>query len=259
MSDEESTEEVPEGEAESGEPAGFEAEGPAERIDIGIGGLDRMITDGVPRESLILVIGGPGTGKTTFGLQFVNEALRNGERAVYFTMEQSEESMLRTAKQKGWEFGRYEEAGKLALIQMDPVEMMTNMRSIRNDLVRMVSDFGASRIVIDSVSHLEMMFDDRSERRDQIFYFSESLKETGATTLVTSESNIEDPYSSRYGIMEYTSDSVFVLRQVRTEDLRETHLAIETTKIRDTDHSREIKPFEITGDGIVVYRNATLF
>lgn len=230
-----------------------------ERIDVGIPGLDDMIEGGVPRESMVLAMGGPGTGKTTFAMQYIHRALDEGGKGVYFTLDQSEASVVRSADSKGFDFSGYRESGDLEVVRMDPVEMMSNMRSIRGDLVEMIRDFGADRVAVDSVSHIEMMYEDPVSRRDQIFYFSESLKETGTTTLVTSEAARDNPYASRYGVVEYTSDAVFVLRQVRTEELSEIHLAIETMKVRDTDHSREIKPFEFTGSGIQVYNRASLF
>ncbi|MFO8058236.1 MAG: ATPase domain-containing protein, partial [bacterium] len=78
-----------------------------DRIDLGINGLDEMILGGVPQQSLIGIIGGAGTGKTTFGLQFLNEALENGERTVFITLEQTEEAILSTAEEKGWSFREY--------------------------------------------------------------------------------------------------------------------------------------------------------
>lgn len=248
----------------SGDPGGGEEgsvveEDDLERIEVGIPGLDDMIEGGVPRSSMILTMGGPGTGKTTFAMQYLHRALDDGGRGVYFTLDQSEAAILRSADSKGFDFSGYRDSGNLEVVRMDPVEMMSNMRSIRGDLVEMIRDFGADRLVVDSVSHIEMMFEDPVARRDQIYYFFESLKETGTTALVTSEAARDNPYASRFSIVEYTSDAVFVLRQVRTEELSEIHLAIETMKIRDTDHSRDIKPFEFTGSGIQVYNRASLF
>ncbi len=59
------------------------------RIDLGVEGLDRMIQGGVPERSLMVAIGSAGTGKTTFGLQFLNHALEDGESAVFITLEES--------------------------------------------------------------------------------------------------------------------------------------------------------------------------
>ena len=246
---------------EGGDGDGFEEEFESEipRLDLGIEGLDDMIQGGVPERSLLVVMGSAGTGKTTFGLQFLEEALSNGERGVYVTLEESTERIYDTAEEKGWPFTEYADEGRLAVVHLDPVEMANSLSSIRNELPELIKEFGADRLVLDSVSLLEMMYDRPSERRSEVYQFSKSLKEAGVTTLVTSEASSETPYGSRYGIIEYLADAVFVLQYVRASDFQETRLAVEIQKIRDANHSRETKPYEITNDGMSVYRQANIF
>jgi KaiC domain protein len=230
-----------------------------DRIDIGIDGLDDMILGGVPIRSLVVAIGSAGTGKTTMGMQFLDAALSAGDRAVYISLEESRERVIDTAEEKGWEFGRHEEAGRLAVVDLDPVEMANSLASIRNDLTRLIEDFGAERLVLDSVSLLEMMYDHPSRRRSEVFQFTRALKQAGVTTLVTSEASESDPFASRYGIIEYLADAVFILQYVRSNDFQETRTAIEIQKIRDANHSRQPKPYEITDEGISVHQQANLF
>ncbi|MCU4740761.1 KaiC domain-containing protein [Natronoglomus mannanivorans] len=229
------------------------------RIDIGIEGLDRMIQGGVPERSLLVTIGGAGTGKTTFGLQFLNHALENGENAVFITLEETRERVINSAVEKGYPFDEYCEAGQLAVVDMDPVEMANSLASIQSELPRLIEDFDASRLVLDSVSLLEMMYDDRARRRNEIFGFTQSLKDAGVTAMLTSEAAERTTYASRFGIVEYLTDAVFVLQYVRSDAISETRLAIEIQKIRDANHSRETKPYEITDEGISVYQQANLF
>ncbi|ELZ33420.1 reca-superfamily ATPase possibly involved in signal transduction [Halogeometricum pallidum JCM 14848] len=245
------------GDAETFDDEAFESD--IERLDIGIDGLDEMILGGVPTRSLMVAIGSAGTGKTTFGLQFLNRALEDGEKAVYITLEESRQRIFDTAEEKGWAFREYAEEDRLAVIDLDPVEMANSLASIQNDLPRLVSEFGAQRLVLDSVSLLEMMYDRPSERRSQVFDFARALKDAGVTTLLTSEAKENNPYSSRHGLVEYLADAVFVLQYVRPSDFRETRLAIEIQKVRDANHSRETKPYELTNDGISVYRQANIF
>ena len=230
-----------------------------DRIDLGIDGLDEMILGGVPERSLIGIIGGAGTGKTTFGLQFLNEALENGERAVFITLEQTEEAVLSTAEEKGWPFREYADNGQLAVVVLDPVEMANSLASIRGDISRLIREFGASRLVLDSVSLLEMMYDHPAKRRSEIFDFTRSLKDAGVTTLLTSEASEDSSHASRYGAVEYLTDAVFVLRYVRTSNFEETRLAIEIQKIRDANHSRATKPYDLTDEGMSVHRQANIF
>ena len=231
----------------------FESEIP--RIDIGVTGLDQMIQGGVPARSLM---GSAGTGKTTFGLQFANRGLEKGEKAVYITLEETRDAVIAAASEKGWGFEQYAADDDLAIVDFDPIEMANSLSSIRNDLPRLIDDFGAERLVLDSVSLLEMMYDDQAKRRTEVFDFTKSLKKAGVTTMLTSEGSEDNPYVSRHGIIEYLTDAVFVLQYVRSE-FQETRLAVEIQKIRNANHSRETKPYEITDDGISVYQQANIF
>ena len=245
------------GAEEEFDEAAFESD--LERLDIGIGGLDEMILGGVPRRSLMVAVGSAGTGKTTFGLQFLNHGLENGESAVYITLEESHDRILDTAAEKGWDFENYVDEDRLAVVDIDPIEMANSLDSIQNDLPDLIEEFGADRLVLDSVSLLEMMYESAPKRRSQVFGFTRALKNAGITTLLTSEASEDNPYTSRFGIVEYLADAVFVLQYVRGSDFRETRLAIEIQKIRDANHSRATKPYELTESGISVYRQANIF
>ncbi|WP_336360034.1 KaiC domain-containing protein [Haladaptatus sp. ZSTT2] len=229
------------------------------RIDIGILGLDDMIQGGVPESSLMVAIGSAGTGKTTFALQFLHHGLENDEKAIYITLEESREQVINTAVEKGYDFDSYVDNGQLAVIDLDPVEMANSLDNIRSELPELISEFGASRFVLDSVSLLEMMYDQQAKRRTEIFNFTRALKHAGITTMLTSEASDDNPYASRHGIVEYLTDAVFILQYVRPSDFRETRLAVEIQKIRNANHSRETKPYEITGTGLSVYQQANIF
>ena len=228
------------------------------RIDIGIEGLDGMIQGGIPKRHLVVAIGSAGTGKTTFGLQFLHHGLEVGDTCIFITLEQSYRSIMDTADDRGWGFREYEDEDRLAVIDLDPVEMANSLDNIRNELPALIEDFDADRLVLDSVSLLEMMYDQPAKRRTEVFDFTRSLKEAGVTTMLTSEASEDNPYASRHGIIEYLTDAVFVLQYVRGST-QETRLAVEIQKIRNANHSRETKPYEITRDGISVYQQANIF
>ena len=234
----------------------FESDIP--RVDLGIEGLDEMIQGGVPERSLLVTMGDAGTGKTTFGLQYLQRGLADDQKAIYIALEESREDVVQAADEKGWPFEEYIEDDILAVVDLDPIEMANSLTSIRGDLPRLVDAFGADRLVLDSVSLLEMMYDDQAERRTEIFDFTRSLKQAGVTTMLTSEASENNPYASRHGIIEYLTDGVFILQYVRSE-FRETRLAVEIQKIRNANHSRETKPYEITSNGISVYQQANIF
>ncbi|WP_436907053.1 KaiC domain-containing protein [Halosimplex marinum] len=229
-------------------------------LDLGIEGLDNMVQGGIPLRHLIVIVGGAGTGKTTFGLQFLQHGLEkeDTDRGVFITLEQTYDDIMATAEERGWEFERHEREGNLAVIDLDPVEMANSLDNIRGELPELIEDFDADRFVLDSVSLLEMMYDDVSRRRTEVFDFTQSLKDAGVTTVLTSEANEDNPYASRHGIIEYLTDAVILLRYVRSET-QETRLAVEIQKIRNANHSRETKPYEITMNGISVYEQANIF
>ena len=228
------------------------------RLEFGIEGLDDMIQGGIPERHLITAVGGAGSGKTTFGLQFLHHGLQHGQKGVLISLEQSYQSIMDTANQWGWDFQAFEAEDELAVVDLDPVEMANSLDNIRVELPELITDFGADRLVLDSVSLLEMMYDEQARRRTEVYDFTRSLKDAGVTTFLTSEANEGNPYASRHGIIEYLTDAVFVLQFVRGES-RETRLAVEIVKIRNANHSRETKPYEITGDGISVYQQANIF
>jgi KaiC domain protein len=228
------------------------------RLDLGIAGLDEMIQGGVPERHLMTAIGAAGSGKTTFGLQFLHHGLKHDEPGVFITLEQSHQSILDTANEWGWDFEGYEADDELAIVDLDPVEMANSLDNIRGELPGLIEDFGAERLVLDSVSLLEMMYEDQAKRRTEVYDFTRAVKEAGVTTFLTSEASDTNAYTSRFGIIEYLTDAVFVLQYVRAES-RETRLAVEIMKIRNANHSREKKPYAITDDGINVYQQANIF
>jgi circadian clock protein KaiC len=235
-----------------------EVESDIPRVHLGIDGLDQMIQGGVPERHLMTAIGSAGTGKTTFGLQFLYHGLQQGDKGVFITLEQSREEILATANEWGWDFDRYEDTGHLVIVDLDPVEMANSLDNIRGELPELIKDFGADRLVLDSVSLLEMMYEDQARRRTEVFDFTRSLKQAGVTTFLTSEASESNPYASRHGIIEYLTDAVFVLQYVR-DGSQEARLAVEIQKIRNTNHSREMKPYEITTEGLSVYQQANIF
>jgi len=246
----------PGGDSDDFEDDDFESQIP--RIDLGIAGLDNMIQGGIPERHLMVTIGSAGTGKTTFGLQFLHHGLEQGDNAVFITLEQSHEAIMATAEERGWGFEAYEADDQLAIVDLDPVEMANSLDNIRGELPELIEEFDADRLVLDSVSLLEMMYNDQAKRRTEVFDFTRSLKQAGVTTMLTSEASESNPYASRHGIIEYLTDAVFILQYVRTET-RETRLAVEIQKIRNANHSRETKPYEIMMDGISVYEQANIF
>ncbi len=233
-------------------------EGDVDRVRMGIEGLDEMLSGGLIRGSIAAIVGTYGTGKTTFALQFIWEGLVRGETAIYISLEESEESIVRYMTEKGWGIEQYRNTSFFVL-KLDPTNFNLSINSIRNELPSLIKRFTATRIVFDPISLFEDLFESDSARRYEMFRFVEMLRDQRCTMLMTSETNRDNPFSSRHNLIEYLVDTVILLRYIRSDEQTRVRLVLEVVKMRSSPHSREIKPYEIAGGRVKVYSQANLF
>ncbi len=229
-----------------------------ERVKVGIVGLDDMLGGGLIPGSICAVIGTYGTGKTTFSLEFVWDGLKQNERIIYISLEEREDRILQYMKLKGWDVAPFLNKS-LYVIKLDPTDFNLANNRIKNELPRLIAEVKATRVVIDPISLFEDLFTTDSERRQEMFHFIESLRDRNCTVMMTSETDRDNAFASRHGLIEYLSDTVILLRYVRPSDLTDVHLALEVVKMRMSAHSREIKPYEIQQDQVLVYSEANVF
>ncbi len=229
------------------------------RVKTGIEGLDEMLQGGLPENHIVVVMGSFGTGKTTIGLQYLVEGLRKDEPCIFISLEEDKESVARNASAFGWDLASAMEKKKLGLFKLEPSDAKTTITRIKSELPKFVKGFGAKRVVVDSVSLLNMLFSDENERRANLFNLCQLLRSTGATTLLTAEVKDENPRSSRDGLAEYTADGVILLQSDESKEGGEVQLTIRILKMRRTGHSRRVKPYSITDKGIVVHAGADVF
>jgi KaiC domain protein len=229
------------------------------RVKTGIAGLDEMLQGGLPENHIVLVMGSFGTGKTTFGLQYLVEGLKNNEPCIFISLEEDKDSILKNASAFGWDLSGAVDSKKLGLFKLEPSDAKTTVTRIKSDLPKFVKSFGAKRVVIDSVSLLNMMFSDENERRSNLFNLCQLLRSTGATSLLTAEVKDDNPRSSRDGLAEYTADGVLLLQSDENKEGSEVQLTVRVLKMRRIAHSRRVKPYSITDKGIVVHAGAEVF
>ncbi|MCU0852333.1 MAG: KaiC domain-containing protein [Thermoplasmata archaeon] len=232
---------------------------PETKVKTGVAGLDEMLQGGLPENHIIAVMGSFGTGKTTLGLQFLVEGLRNGEPCIFISLEEDKDSILRNASSFGWDLSGALDKKKLGVFKLEPSDAKTTITRIKSELPKFVKTFGAKRVVLDSVSLLNMMFTDENERRANLFNLCQLLRTTGATVLLTAEVKDENPRSSRDGLAEYTADGVLLLQSDEDKESGEVQLTIRILKMRRTAHSRRVKPYSITDKGLVVHAGAEVF
>ena len=118
---------------------------------------------------------------------------------------------------------------------------------------------GAKRIVVDSVSLLNMLSDDEPSRRATLFALAGACRQSGATTVLTAEADPIHPEVSRDGLSEYVSDGVLVLGYSQGPDGHRVGLALRILKMRRSAHARTVQPYSIGTTGLVVDAKAVDF
>ena len=236
-----------------------ESEKPRPRVPTGIPGLDEMVGGGFPAGHVVLVTGLPGTGKTCFGLQFLMAGVAKGEKGVFLSLEEDVAPLLESARQFRWAVDIAVSGGTLKVLRIDPKEARQSLHRIQGELGKELSALGAQRIVVDSVSLLNMLSDDESGRRATLFALAAACRETGATTVLTAEADPIHPEVSRDGLSEYVADGVLLLGYRTAADGHRVGLSLRVLKMRRTAHLRTVQPYTIGPNGISVDAKAVDF
>lgn len=221
----------------------------AERVKTGVPGLDDILGGGFIDEDIVLLTGTTGTGKTVMASQFLYRGLTtHDESAVFISFEERSQDIKRNMANFGWDFSEYVDEGKMSFVKYDPFHVEDLYSMIENR----VRDIDADRVVLDSITGLGLNIEDPSYLRAAIFNLGSILKKLGCTTILTSEAPSDNHMVlSQYGVEEYVADDVIVLYYVPVDT--EFRRAITVWKMRGSDHSNKIHPFEISSDGAKVY------
>ncbi len=230
-----------------------------DRVRTGIEGLDEMLEGGIPRAHAVAIMGSFGTGKTTFCLQYITEGLRSGEKGIFISLEEDEESIFSNAAGFGWDLKPYVDQKKLTIVKLEPTDAKSTVTRVKSELPEYIKAFGASRIVLDSVSLLNMLYDSEHEKRLNLFNLIQMIRKTGATCLMTAEVKDDNPNTSRDGLVEYAVDGVIALRYEEIKEKGEIQLTLRVLKMRRTGHSRRIKPYAITKKGLEVHSSGGMY
>ena len=226
---------------------------PAEkRVRTGIQGLDSVLNGGFENGAVVVVTGGPGTGKSTVGLQFLyNGATQYGENGMYITFEEQKQTILRHAKKFGWDLARLEEEKKVVFIEYPPheVDRFFAEGGLIEDMIRQHS---IKRIVIDSMTSFLMLYDNEYRRRQAFLKTMETLRRWGCTALLTAEGEVRQDgnVSTHFGI-EFLSDGLIALHTVHVRDTVE--IAMEVVKMRGVSYEHRLVPIRFTAKGIAAF------
>lgn len=224
-----------------------------DRVSSGINGLDPLISGGFVSNSINLITGGAGAGKTIFLAHFLYEGAMKNEKGLFISFEQDVISIKKDLEGFGFNFDKLENKGLIKFIYMGPYKQ----KDLQTEILQEVSKFKASRVVIDSLSVFAMSFKDEYEIRKQIYTLGNLLNRINCTVVATSETVGEAPLDvssggrlTRYGVEEFIADSVITLHNAGIGG--EADRALRIVKMRRTNHARGVVPMQITSKGIVV-------
>ncbi len=234
-----------------------------EFVKTGIGDFDALFAHrGYPQGNSIIVMGGPGSGKSIFGMQYVyNGALKYDEPGIYVSLEETPDKIRRNMQDFGWDLKTIEDTGKLIIVDATSPRTMTdagigkevierglNVENIIANIEDIVKETTAKRIVIDSLSVMGIYSQNDFELRTQLLTLSSALSNLGCTTLVIAEAKTDDIGIREFPPETYMFDGVITLRY--DTDSQDRKIAIR--KMRGTKHVLGSFNFTINDNGITV-------
>jgi len=226
----------------------------ADRCPTGIVGFDKICQGGFVRNSDNLIVGGPGSGKSTFLLQFLwNGVTRFNENGLYCSFEPDIVDTLSDAKSYGWDFSKLSAEGKIKFMRFAP---QTTIEELKAELTKMIAQNNIKRICFDPISVLALSLSDQGKIRQTIFDLSSLMKRMKVTTVFVDESLEGDMGTANSGdwtktdILRFLSDSVTVFYESGVAGIGDR--AVRIAKMRRTAHERKAVGMKIGDRGIEV-------
>ena len=220
------------------------------RITSGNREMDAMCGGGFFRDSIILVSGATGTGKTLVTTEFIAGGVDNDERCLLFAFEESREQLFRNATGWGRDFARMEEQGKLRVVCNYP-----EVAGLEDHLLMMRSEIDAfkpNRVAVDSLSALERVSTVKGFR-EFVIGLTSFIKHqevaglfTATTPTLTGGTSVTEAHISTI------TDSIILLRYV--EMYGEMRRGITVLKMRGSMHEKDIREFSIDDSGMHIGR-----
>src|SRR6266705_4555416 len=219
----------------------------ARRVRTGIPELDEMLRGGFMEGDAVLLAGSAGTGNTTLGLQYlVNGVSKFNEAGVYVTFEELPDRIYRDAGNFGWNLRRMEEENTFRAVCTSPKLLLESV----NVLDETVREIRPKRIVIDSLSHLSMLVEER-DFRQEAYRLIMQIKTRGISSLLLWESSDTGNSMMLTDIgLSYLVDCVIMLKPVEIES--SIRKAVAVLKMRGSDHDKRLREFEITPKGVKI-------
>jgi circadian clock protein KaiC len=241
----------------------YVSENKFKRVTTGIIELDELISGGLPTNSITLISGAAGSGKSIMCFQYMWEGLNKGERCLYLTSDERIESSIKQANELGFNFKQWMEQDKLKFLYLD-----LDKNNIHKEIQEEIRTGGYSRIALDSLTPFSELpvwvsgvheitpsedtkpskypTDSLPATRLHIRRIISLLNKENCTAIVTSEIPENSRNLSRDTISEFIVDGIILLDLDTTMDRRK----LTVRKMRATKHSLKPQDITITQGGI---------
>src|SRR5688500_8119814 len=236
---------------------------PPPKVETGIAGFDDVTDGGLPRGRTTLLVGGPGSGKTIFALQFVTHGAACDEPGIFVAFEETSTRILSNAQNFGWELGDLV-PDKLFFLDAQPMAAMVQSGSF--DLGGMlaalevqVKKMGARRIVFDALDIVLSLLPNGAAKRREIYRLHEWLLANGLTGLITAiavEGDGRSVSGRAFGVLQFMVDCAVILNHSVVEGVSQRNLRVQ--KYRGSAFEENETPFLIGPNGLEVAVSRTL-
>ena len=218
------------------------------RLSVGVTRLDEMLGGGIPSGFSVLVSGPSGSGKTVLATQFIREGARRGEPGVIAVFEKRPSEYAQTS---AIALAQAVRDGQVGIIHTRPLDL--SIHEAQHELREAIHRLKARRVVIDSLSGFELALAPtfREDFRESLYRLVATLTGMGVTVMLTAE--LEDNYTqlrfSPHGTA-FLTDAIILQRYLELDGQLRRVMGV--VKVRASAHSKDLRLFEITTDGIVV-------